>query len=290
MKKISDYFNDDSGVTEIKKEVLSNNVISKVVSENNISNDEVERKLTELYRFTNEVTGCKGCKGIDSCTMNIVGFYPKLEAEKGKIHVSYLECDYHKKAYNEAKKKNRLVSMYMPSKDYEDFEATEERKAVMYYISDFLQSDDFMRGMYLHGKPGIGKTRILSVTAKKLSKNKEVLYINYPDFVREIKSSISNGTLENKVDLLKTIEILILDDFGDEGIQSDWFRDEILMPILQNRMEEKKPVFFGSNFSLSHLEDNLHSKVGDTVKVERLMERIRTLSKPFELKGKNYRQ
>jgi primosomal protein DnaI len=55
-------------------------------------------------------------------------------------------------------------------------------------------------------------------------------------------------------------------------------------------MAEKKPVFFGSNYSLEALRDAFTTKVKDAVKVERLMERVRTLSKPFELKGRNYRE
>ncbi|QVK20555.1 ATP-binding protein [Mycoplasmatota bacterium] len=290
MKKISDYFINDGSVVEIKKELLSNSVIDKLIRENNISNHEVESKLSELYRYVNEVTNCKGCRGLEECKMDIVGFYPCLSADKSLINVEYKQCDFYRVEYQRLKRKNQLVSMYMPRKDYVDFEPTKERGAIIDYITDFLQNDEYMKGIYLHGKPGVGKTRILTVTAKKVAKNKKVLFVNYPDFVREIKSSINEGTLESKVEYLKNIEVLILDDFGDEGLSSDWFRDEVLMPILQNRMSQKKPVFFGSNFSIKHLEDNFNSKVSDPVKVERLMERIRAVSKPFELKGKNYRE
>lgn len=290
LKKISDYFPNDGSVIEIKEEILSNINISHLVEKNKISDQEIESKLSDLYRYTNEIINCKHCQGLENCKMNVIGFSPVLTASKGQINVEYVQCDFYKVEYSKLKKKNRFVSMYMPKKDYIDFEHTEERKAVMYYLSDFLQSEEFMKGMYLHGKPGIGKTRILTVTAKQLTKNKKILFVNYPDFVREIKSAIGDGTLESKVEYLKHVEILIFDDFGDEGISSDWFRDEVLMPILQIRMSEKRPVFFGGNFSLKHLEENYQSKVGDSVKVERLMERIRALSKPFELKGKNYRQ
>jgi len=290
MKKISDYVKSNVNINEIKAEVLSNPAINKIVSENNITGENIDNNLTKLYRFTNEVIKCRGCKDLDECSMDTVGFYPKLNVENNNLNVEYVVCEYYRIAYREAKRRNKLKSMYMTTSNYADFEHTEERKAILEYIIDFLQSDKFMRGMFIHGKPGIGKTRILTVTAKKLSQNKEVLFVNYPDFVRKIKSSINDGSLENKVELLKNIPILILDDFGDEGIQSDWFRDEVLMPILQSRMALKKPVFFGSNYSLLNLEESFSQKVGDSIKVERLMERIRTLSKPFELKGKNYRE
>jgi primosomal protein DnaI len=290
MKRIADYVSSSASINEIKQEVLSHPNVIKMLKDNNLDHSKVDHNLTDLFRYINAYGKCRNCSGLKHCQLTTTGYYPVLVIDNNELAVAYVPCEFQKEINAKNKKKSKLRSMYMPDKDYDDFEHTEERMAVMDYLSDFIQQDTYMRGMFLYGKPGVGKTRILTVTAKKLSQTLEVLYVNYPDFVREIKGSISEGTLERKVSLLKNVKILVLDDFGDEGAQSAWFRDEVLMPILQARMAEKKPVFFGSNYSLEALRDAFTTKVKDAVKVERLMERVRTLSKPFELKGRNYRE
>jgi len=290
MKKIADYVSSSASIAEIRREVLSHPSIKKILLENSLDDSKIDSNLTDLFRFINAFGKCRNCPGLNKCSLMTTGYYPTPVVKNGELSVEYIPCEFQKVYNKEHKNNSKLKSMYMPKKNYKDFDHTEERMAIMDYISDFIQQDTYMRGLFLHGKPGVGKTRILTVTAKKLSQTQEVLYVNYPDFVREIKGSISDGSLERKVDLLKRVKILVLDDFGDEGIQSAWFRDEVLMPILQSRMGTKKPVFFGSNYSLVDLRSAFTNKAKDQVKVERLMARIRSLSKPFELKGKNYRE
>ncbi len=290
MKKIADYVSSSASIAEIRREVLSHPSIQKILLENSFDDSKIDANLTDLFRFVNAFGKCRNCQGLNKCSLTTTGYYPNPIVKNGELSVEYIPCDFQKEFTKEHKNSSKLKSMYMPKKNYKDFDHTKERMAIMDYISDFIQQDTYMRGLFLHGKPGVGKTRILTVTAKKLSQTQEVLYVNYPDFVREIKGAISDGSLERKVGLLKRVKILVLDDFGDEGIQSAWFRDEVLMPILQSRMGTKKPVFFGSNYSLDELRNAFAYKTKDQVKVERLMARIRTLSKPFELKGKNYRE
>lgn len=84
---------------------------------------------------------------------------------------------------------------------------------------------------------------------------------------------------------------MILDDIGAEFLSS-WFRDEILGAILQYRMMERLPVFFTSNYTPEELETML-SQSGrgkmEQLKSARIMERIRQVSEPVEINGKNYR-
>lgn len=291
MKKISDYVTSNASIDEVKKEVLSHPNIIKMLSEHNLAESKVDRNLTDLYRYINAFGKCKSCKGLEHCTLMSRGYYPRLTVLNDELAVEYIACDFQKTQNLVNKKKAKLKSMYMPEKDYDYFDTeTESRRVVVSHVQDFIMNDDYVRGLYLYGKPGVGKTRILTVSAKKISKERNVLFVNYPDFVREIKSSITDRTLESKVKLFKEVDVLILDDFGDEGLGSSWFRDEVLMPILQTRMATKRAVFFGSNYSMEQLEYSFENMVKDPVKVERLIERIKVLAKPVELSNKNYRE
>ncbi len=292
MKKISDYVSASSNasIDDVKKEILSHPSIIKMLQEHNLDETKIETNLTDLFRYINAYGSCKTCVGLDQCTLMTTGYYPKLVIKNDELAVEYIACDFQKEQNKVNKKKAKLKSMYMPEKDYDYFDTeTESRRIVVSHVQDFIMNDDYVRGLYLYGKPGVGKTRILTVSAKKISQERNVLFVNYPDFVREIKSSIGDRTLEDKVKLFKEVDVLILDDFGDEGLGSAWFRDEVLMPILQSRMANKRAVFFGSNYSMEQLEYSFENMVKDPVKVERLIERIKVLAKPIELSNRNYR-
>lgn len=291
MKKLSEYVSSSASIDEIKKEVLSHPSVIKMLNQHGLDASSVDQNLTDLYRYVSAVAIPRGSHELEHNSKTQAGYYPTLVVHNNQLCVEYVPTDAQVEQMKVNKKKAKLKSMYMPEKDYEDFDDdSESRRVVVSHLQDFIMNDDYVRGIYLHGKPGVGKTRILTVSAKKIAKERNVLFVNYPDFVREIKSSIGDNTLEDKIKLFKSIDVLILDDFGDEGLGSAWFRDEVLMPILQTRMSTKKPVFFGSNYSMEQLEYSFENMVKDPVKVERLIERIKTLAVPIELKGKNYRQ
>lgn len=291
MKKIADYLESSASVNDVKQEVLSHPNVIKMLKEHNLDESKVDKNLTDLYRYINAFGKCRNCTGLNACSLMTRGYYPVLVVENNELAVDYKACDFQKVQNEVNKKKAKLKSMYMPEKDYDHFDTeTESRRVVVTHVQDFIMNDDYVRGLYLYGKPGVGKTRILTVSAKRISRDRNVLFVNYPDFVREIKSSIKDYTVEDKVKLFKEVDVLILDDFGDEGLGSAWFRDEVLMPILQTRMATKKAIFFGSNYSLEQLEYSFENLVKDPVKVERLIERIKTLAKPIELSNRNYRE
>ena len=89
---------------------------------------------------------------------------------------------------------------------------------------------------------------------------------------------VTTGGINELVNELKRVPILILDDFGGES-NTNFIRDEVLLPILQYRMVNKKPLFITSNLDekgiLDHLSES--TKEIDAQKAVRVFERIKTL-------------
>src|SRR5699024_8401918 len=125
------------------------------------------------------------------------------------------------------------------------------------------------------------KTYLLGALANELKKQHiSSMLIYMPEFVREMKSSIKDDSINEKINYFKDTDVLMLDDIGAET-QSAWFRDEILGSILQYRMMERLPVFFTSNYNLEKLEELLaFSNRGgvEEVKAGRIIERIKQVS------------
>jgi primosomal protein DnaI len=87
---------------------------------------------------------------------------------------------------------------------------------------------------------------------------------------------------------LRKCTVLILDDLGSESVTS-WTRDEILFPLLDERMQKGLKTYFTSNYDLKGLEEH-YQKDRQQVAAMRLMERISTLSDAVMVPGPSRRK
>jgi primosomal protein DnaI len=159
---------------------------------------------------------------------------------------------------------------------------TEERKQAYLKADNFINSlreNKYTKGLYLYGIYGSGKTYLLSAIVEEVAKFKKVLFVYFPDLVRNLKTSISTNELEDKVTALKTCDLLVFDDVGSENM-TGWFRDEVLSPILQFRLASGLPILISSNFSQKQLIDFMATDRVETDrnKAARIVHRIRELT------------
>lgn len=290
---------------ELRKEVMEDAAVQKFLIEHDdeVNTKVIDRSLGKLYEFTTASHACEKCPNLDGCINIMKGFEPKLVMSQQLIDIDYIVCPT-KQLEDERRNISRMVnSMYMPREVMEarlsdvDFVSEDSRVIVMRAAKDFLnqiESDGKVpeRGFYLYGNFGIGKSFILGALANELATRRiQTVVVYVPEFLREMKQSIQNQTLDEKIDFVKRAAVLMLDDIGAETM-STWTRDEVLGTILQYRMAENLPVFFTSNFDYKELEHHLTtSQRGEKepVKAARIMERIRMVSQPFKLGGQNWR-
>ena len=165
------------------------------------------------------------------------------------------------------------------------------RYKLIKWVTNFIKEYDYgknIKGLYLHGNFGCGKTYILSACFNEMKKRgfrTKIVYL--PDLLRIIKGDFE--AMNDIMDELCNIDILLIDDIGAEKV-TDWGRDEILGTILQSRMNEHKTTFFTSNFTIKELEEHLSNKGVDKVKANRIVERIKQLTIDMEMLGANMRK
>lgn len=285
---------------EMREQILNDPDVLSFLYEHQdeITSQMIEKSLMKLYEYANQSKQCQKCLGLDRCVNLMQGYSPELVISRESIEVHYGKCQ--RKVQDEEKRRNEklIKSMYVP-KDilHASFEQMEmdERTAVMDKALDFVlnyKQGLTTKGLYFHGEFGVGKSYILGALANELAKNKISSMIVYvPELFRELKSSIGDSTLNEKLEAIKREQVLMLDDIGAESMSS-WVRDELLGPILQFRMLENSPTFFTSNFNFQELEHHLtYSQRGEEekLKARRIMERIKYLAEPVLVEGRNRR-
>lgn len=261
--------------------------------------EEVAMKYTSKFENTvSELSNCKNCKGLEFCKNPVNGCvnYPNLEKDD-RIRFDYVACKYKKEAIEKEKFQSVVFEEPLVIKNARmaDIDLTDRKRAeVIKWVKKFYteyQKNPHIKGAYLHGSFGSGKSFILAALLNELAlKGVKTTIIYYPEMLINLKNSFYDD-FDVKMDLIKRSDILLIDDIGAETV-TPWCRDEILGTILQFRMDSKLPTFFTSNLNIEELEMHLSNTKGsvDIVKAKRIIERVKQLTDDLELISENRRK
>ena len=282
----------------IEKEIFEDEEVKAFLEQHKeeLTPEAIRKGMSALLEFRMERDARKNNKEVKA-----PGLEPCLEVHNGFILVNYKRTEEAIREERERKRKRLIHSINMPKNiaeaRFSDTALTPERQDVIGELLKFINSynpnsTEYQKGLYLAGPFGVGKTYMMGALANELSENGvETTLVNVPTYSAEIKQAIATNTVEAKLVSIKNTPILVLDDIGAE-MNSAWFRDEVLMVILQHRMLQELPTFFTSNFTIDQLEAHFaHSNKGDQelLKAKRLIERIRFLAKEYFVDGQNHR-
>ncbi len=291
---------DNTKVKELKKELLKdyqNNLKDRdfqaLINKLNIKEDLGYLYNSSLIDCTKEMKNCQNCKGLYECKNKVLGHYLYPEVMGKVIDFIYIPCKFKKEQERLLKLKNTASKELLNARFNKIDVKDKNRVAVIKWIKKFYDEFDIykdMKGLYLHGSFGSGKSFLLYALLNELNINKKVDFIAlyFPDVLKDLKEDWD--TYNSKMERYSTVPILLLDDIGAEQV-SEWGRDEVLGTILQNRMNNHLTTFFTSNLTIEELEYHLSlSKSSlDKVKARRIIERIKQLSEDIELITDNKR-
>lgn len=306
MQKMNTFIQDFS-----KKKDLENTLMAsflEATKEEKFKNlvDKIKLPYEELCKYTSileessvEYDHCKHCKGLAACKNKIEGHAYLPKVYNGKLEFGYTPCKYKEKLEEENKYLKNVYSIDIPkelkeAKMKEIYMEDKNRFETIKWIKNFIENyetDKHMKGLFLSGNFGCGKTYLIAAMLNELAKrNVKSGIIFWPDFLRNLKSKFTSD-YEEQIEKIKKLPILCIDDIGAETTTT-WSRDEVLCPIVQYRMQEHLPTFFTSNLDYKTLEQHFSvTKDGvEKVKARRIIERIIQLTEPLEMVSQNLRK
>ncbi len=147
-----------------------------------------------------------------------------------------------------------------------------------------------VQGLYLYGKFGVGKTYLLGAMANELAQKKISSHARIlPEFLREIKSSIQDNSIGEKIDAVKRVQVLMLDDIGAEAMSKlsvvTMYLRELVIPYVRKLTRRS----LQSNFDFKELEHHLTYTSGEAeqMKAAYVWNELEYLAKPIPIGGKN---
>ncbi|MDU5504867.1 MAG: ATP-binding protein [Anaerococcus vaginalis] len=265
-----------------------------IKAQEGINVDEFKEKLKELDREKEEILSensypkdylkihyhCEICKDTGFVNTKTCSCRKKLIVEKkySQSNISRLVQRENFRTFNANLYSKNLYKDY-PISPYENIKRIVNDAKI--YANNFPKS---YRNLYIFGDVGRGKTFLINSIAKEiLDKNYSVLYLTATklfSFMNDYLYAFSERKeeLKEKYDLIFDSDLLIIDDLGSENDRNS--NESNLFEIVNDRIINKKPMIFSSNYS----EDELIEFYGD-----RIFSRIIGSSHVMEIFGEDLR-
>jgi len=124
-----------------------------------------------------------------------------------------------------------------------------------------LNPSNKVRGVFLYGEPGVGKTFALAALHNEIIKNNVArsAFINYPRFLGQSKRLFTDPVRRHRlINILTKVPVLFLDDIGSEQATDNpdysWAQDE-LYQLIDYRHDEFLFTSFSTNVHPQELEN-----------------------------------
>lgn len=259
------------------------------------SDELLMRYTSKLETCVDELKKCSKCKGLSYCQNEVEGhiYYPIVKKEN--LEFVYKPCKYFKENKITNSTKFFETPKTLMNASLSDLILEKERNSILKYIKDFLKkkmNNEPVKGLYLSGSFGSGKSYLLSALLNELSnKGFKTVNVYYPSLLKRLKSSFNEYNYDDVLDEIMSSDVLLIDDIGAEN-NTLWSRDEVLGTILQYRMDNELTTFFTSNYTIEELEKFLSetTKGNDDIKARRIIERIKFLTLEDKLISENKRK
>lgn len=287
--------------SDYQKDYDNDIMFRRLANKTKLPTETLMKYTTKFELAACEHKNCEKCKNLMECQNEVSGYRYTPEANGTIVEFSYVPCKYKIDLDNQNKYLENIYYFDIP-RDIKNARmknintGDKNRFPVIKWLKEFItnyESDKHLKGLYLNGNFGCGKTYLISAMLNELAKKgHRVAIIYYPEFLRNLKESFNDSEeYKNKFNHIKKVPLLLFDDIGAESV-SEWSRDEVLGTILQYRMEESLPTFFTSNLTLEELEQHLSqtSREVDIVKSRRIIERIKQLTKDITMISINLRK
>ncbi|BGE82203.1 primosomal protein DnaI [Staphylococcus petrasii] len=287
-------------IAKIKQQVLNDEDVKQFLTQHQseLTNKMIDNDLNILQEYKDQQKHYDG-HDYEHCPNFVKGHIPELYIENERIKIKYKQCPC-KIKHDEARFNSQLITAHHMQRDTLNAKVKDiytngrHRLDIAMAVNDIckkLVNKENVKGLYIHGPFGTGKSFILGAIANQLkSKNVPSTIVYLPEYIRTLKSGFKDGSYEKKLQRIREANILMLDDIGAEEV-TPWVRDEVIGPLLHYRMVHELPTFFSSNLNLDELEHHLaNTREGaEQTKAARIVERIKSLTNAYYLDGENLR-
>lgn len=195
------------------------------------------------------------------------GYRIKLEIDEEEGTLNWTYVPYGKETEKQAKinfiKSHYILELHEDFNnfyliDLNDIDWTESKRnlatAIMNVTKNFDHHDAFVKGFWLYGPSNTGKTfATIGLLNHFSNKKQKVAFVNVSDLIMATQNSFNVNSFDKKndnyIDKARKADVLVIDDIGSER-PTPWFKENVLLPIIDYRFKSQKTTIFTSNKSV----------------------------------------
>ena len=240
----------------IAAELLTKKEIKDLIKKLKLSEKEFDYYLGYFLSYYEDRCCCKKCSNIDECQKDIPGTILKLVRKEDKsIEREYTLCV--KREDQRRLNKNYLIRDFNEDLLKIDIDDMENKKGRFEYEKKILEIDstEAKNGMFIYGPSSSGKSYPLIALCNEFVKDdKKCAFVYVKTFLESLRNTFGNNKETIKLmDVVKKVDILVLDNLGEEK-QTEWVRDDVISSIIDYRSKNNTLTFITSCYTLEELE------------------------------------
>jgi DNA replication protein DnaC len=197
--------------------------------------------------------------------------------------------------HEEQGKKRRMVARYIKNAHFEKEKTLDEYDFSFHNFQHMkkiqeLSTLDFIKrkeNVILIGPPGVGKSHIATgLGMKACESGKKVLFVNAVEFIAELATHASQGTLKTLFKKLARIDLIAIDELG--YLKMDKEKESLFFQFIRHRYE-KNALIITTNLPLDHWDEVFTSQLAATAILDRLVHHCHIVSitgDSYRVKGK----
>lgn len=281
MEKVNLNYN-NINFDDIASKIKSSNIGKEIIEELELSDEEIKNNYELLNNYIKQNISCENCKNMNSCDHSTKGHRYGLKRDlDGDLTDYFTICKFYQKYYQ--KKKNIVFTTFNEEELLDSSQKTFLRDNYN-LLGNFLEKivkmgeNQPVTGAFIHLPDTKIRLKLIKGIAYTLLSSRQMSIVKFSDLLQVIKSEFKIKSDETTFKEILECDILVIDGLGNESV-TNWSRDEILLSLLDNRIQMDKTTILCSEYSIEQLKKIYKIGYSDTIKVEQLIEKIKELNK-----------
>lgn len=283
LKKINLNYNNNFDYEKIIIAIKNNETAKELISRLNLTDEDIKNNYELINNYIKYNQDCMYCNKMENCKHSTKGYvYELIKNDDNSFSDMFTICSKYKEYY--ARKKNLIYTTFnsedLLDSSLKSFVIDNANLLGVEFVKKIIDIINFKKssGAFLHLSNSKIRIKLIKSLAYNLLLNNKLSVVKFSDMLKDIKGDFKSNNTQNTFKIIIESDILIIDGLGNEAITT-WSRDDILLSILDNRLQNDKITILCSEFSLDELKKLYRVSYNDEAKANQVIEKINEIRK-----------